>query len=209
MRVGSWLLGASGAATTLAAADAWTAFLPVSAGRAARVAAAALGMPLATYTAALVANTAVPAWHEARVTLPFTFAASAAASAGAAAVLTTPPDAAAPARRLAVGGAAATAATVELMKHRLGDLGEPYETGAAGRLRRAAMALTASGAGGIAAAGRRRRAAAAGAALLLAGAVCERWSIFRAGFQSAGDPRYTVEPQRRRVKSENFLAKSG
>ena len=43
-----------------------------------------LGLPLATYTAALIANTAVPAWHEARRELPFVFAAGAAASAGAA-----------------------------------------------------------------------------------------------------------------------------
>jgi hypothetical protein len=125
MSVGSWLLTASGLATTVAAADAWTPYVPVPAGRAARVAAAVLGMPLTTYTAALVANTSVPVWHDARVTLPFVFASSGAASAGAAGVLTTPAKDAAPARRLAVGGAAATAVTVELMRHRLGDLGEP------------------------------------------------------------------------------------
>jgi hypothetical protein len=36
---------------------------------------------------------------------------------------------------------------------------------------------------------------------MLAGAVCERWSIFRAGFQSAGDPKYTVGPQRRAIEA--------
>jgi Polysulphide reductase, NrfD len=200
MSVGSWLLGASGAATALAAADAWTGLVPAPAGRLARTASAVLGMPLATYTAALVANTAVPVWHEARGTLPFVFAASAATSAGAAAVVTTPADAAAPARRLAVGGAVATAATAELMKHRLGELGEPYERGAAGALRRTAMALSVSGAGLIAGLGRRRPAAIAGAGLLLAGAVCERWSVFRAGFQSARDPKHTVGPQRRAIE---------
>jgi hypothetical protein len=201
MSVGSWLLAASGLATTLAAADAWTPYVPVAAGRAARVAAAAFGMPLATYTAALVANTAVPVWHEARVTLPFVFAASAATTAGAAAVLVTPPDDAAPARRLAVGGAAATAVAMEVMTHRLGELGEPYATGAAGKLKRAAMGLSVTGAGLIAGLGRRRPGAIGGGALLLGGALCERWSVFRAGFQSAADPKYTVGPQRRAIEA--------
>jgi len=201
MSVGSWLLTASGLATTVAAADAWTPYVPVPAGRAARVAAAVCGMPLTTYTAALVANTAVPVWHEARVTLPFVFAASGAASAGAAAVVATPAKEAAPARRLAIGGAIAGIAALQVMERRLGDLAEPYRTGAAGGLKRAAGALTGAGAGLLAAAGRRRPAAVAGGTLLLAGAVCERWSIFRAGFQSAADPRATVEPQRRAIAS--------
>jgi hypothetical protein len=89
---------------------------------------------------------------------------------------------------------------MEVMTHRLGDLGEPYGTGAAGKLKRAAMALSVTGAGLIAGlGGRRRPAAVAGSALLLGGAVCERWSIFRAGFQSAADPKYTVGPQRRAI----------
>ena len=199
MSVGSWLLLASGGATTVAAADAWTRLVPVPFGRVARAAAAALGLPLATYTAALLSNTAVPVWHEARGALPFVFAGSAAASAGGAAVLVTPPEAAAPARRLAVGAAIATTAGVTAMERRLGELGEPYGTGAAGTLKRVALALTAGGAAAIAGLGRRRAGAAAGGALLLAGAVCERWSIFRAGFQSAGDPKYTVDPQRARL----------
>jgi Polysulphide reductase, NrfD len=199
MSVGSWLLGATGLATAVAAADAWTPYVPVPAGRAARAAAAALGMPLTTYTAALVANTAVPVWHEARATLPFVFAASGAASAGAAATVATPPRHAGPARRLAVGGAVATTLGLQVMERRLGDLGEPYKSGAAGKLKHAAEALTLSGAALLAGLGRRRPAAVAGGALMLAGAICERWSIFRAGFQSAADPKYTVDPQRRAI----------
>jgi hypothetical protein len=49
--------------------------------------------------------------------------------------------------------------------------------------------------------GRRRGAAVAGGAVLMAGAACKRWAVFRAGFQSAADPRYTVAPQRERVGS--------
>ena len=47
----------------------------------------ARGAPLATYTGALLANTAIPVWREARDELPWLFGASAAASAGAAASL--------------------------------------------------------------------------------------------------------------------------
>jgi hypothetical protein len=52
------------------------------------------------------------------------------------------------------------------------------------------------------AAGRRRTGMLAGAAMLLAGSVFERWSVFKAGFQSAADPKYTVGPQRDRLQSE-------
>ena len=199
MSVGSWVLAGSGLVTTIATADAWTGLVPAVLARPARPLAGALGLPLVTYTAALLANTAVPAWHEARRTLPFVFAASAAMSAGGAAVLTTPVAAAAPARRLAIGGAAASAAAVELMSHRLGALGTPYRTGAACTLKRAATGLTLAGAGLIAGAGHRRAAAAAGGALLMAAAACERWSVFRAGFQSAADPEATIGPQRARI----------
>jgi hypothetical protein len=86
------------------------------------------------------------------------------------------------------------------MERRLGFLAEPYKEGEAGRLARAAKALTATGALVAGARGGRRRGAAiAGGALVLAGEACLRWSVFKAGFQSARDPRYTVEPQRRRL----------
>src|SRR4051794_35011715 len=82
MSVGSWVLTASGMTTAVAAANAWAGLFPASA-RVARPAAALLGLPLSTYTGALVANTAVPVWHEARGLLPVVFASGAAASAGA------------------------------------------------------------------------------------------------------------------------------
>jgi hypothetical protein len=76
-------------------------------------------------------------------------------------------------------------------------LAAPYATGSAGRLKRAAQALTVAGTVVVAGFARRGRApAAVGGGLLLAGALCERWSIFRAGFQSAADPSFVVEPQR-------------
>jgi hypothetical protein len=201
MSVGSWILAASGATTSLAALNAQTGLFP-RAGRAAKIAAGVLGMPLSTYTAALVSNTSVPAWHGARWTLPFTFGASAAASAGAAAAVTTRPKAAAPARRLAVGGALAEALSAEFMKHQLGELGEPYSEGRSGAFRRVGAACLATGAAVLGGRGSRSRTAAvAGGSLIMAGALCARWSVFRAGFQSAADPKYTVGPQRARIEA--------
>jgi hypothetical protein len=86
-----------------------------------------------------------------------------------------------------------------MMERRLGDLGEPYHQGAAGRFARAGKALTAAGAAVMATAGRRRGRAAAGAGLMLAGAFATRWSVYKAGFQSAADPKYVVGPQRARL----------
>jgi hypothetical protein len=52
--------------------------------------------------------------------------------------------------------------------------------------------------------GRRRRGVAAvGATLVLAGSACERWAVYKAGFQSARDPRYIVEPQRARMAARD------
>jgi hypothetical protein len=159
-----------------------------------------LGPALATYTGTLVADTAVPVWHEAGRELPFVFAGSAAASAGAAAVLSTPAADAGPARRLAVTGALLELGAAQTMERRLGELGEPYHQGPAGRLARLAKACTATGAGLVAVGGRRRRAlAGAGAVLVLAGSACERWAVYKAGFQSVRDPKYVVAPQRARL----------
>jgi formate-dependent nitrite reductase membrane component NrfD len=197
MSVGSWLLAATGA--TAAATTSADLFGRRRAARAGRAATALLGLPLATYASALFADSAIPAWHEARRELPFVFAGSAAASAGAAAAIVTPAADAAPACRLAVVGIALASASAALMERRLGRLAAPYRTGAAGRYRKAARALTAAGALALALRGSRRRAA-LGGSLVLAGAVCERWSIFEAGFQSALDPAQTVVLQRERLE---------
>jgi polysulfide reductase-like protein len=200
MSVGSWILGASGAATTLAAVNAWTGFLPRPA-RVARPAAALLGLPLSTYTAALVANTAVPVWHEARRMLPFVFGSGAALSAGAAAVLITPPEHAGPARRLALASAALELGLNEAMRHRLGEHAEPYKRGAPSKLRLLSGAAVATGAALLARRGSGSRAASVAAgSLLAAGAACARWTVFRAGFVSASDPKYVVGPQREKIE---------
>jgi hypothetical protein len=193
MSIGSWILGASSTAIGLAATRSVLGWFP-RLGRAAG-ATAVLGPALSTYTAVLVADTAIPAWHEARRELPFVFAAGSAMSAGSAVAIA---GGGAPARRLALTGAAGELAASTVMERRLGALGEPYHEGEAGRFARAAKALTAAGALTMAVSGRRRMGAAAGGALMLAGAMATRWAVYKAGFQSAADPKYVVEPQRAR-----------
>lgn len=81
LSVGSWLLAGFGPTSVGAAGCEVLGILP-RVGRTAEAVAAALGPFVATYTAVLVSDTAVPAWHDARRELPFVFAASAVASAG-------------------------------------------------------------------------------------------------------------------------------
>ena len=199
MSVGSWILSAHGGVATLAGLSELSGRAP-RAGRAAELIAGAVGAALSTYTALLVADTAVPVWHEARRELPFVFAGGAMASAGAAAAMLAPVDEAGPARRLTLIGSVLELGTAKLMERRLGELGEPYGEGRVRQLKRASLGLTAAGAGVLWGAGRQSRAAAvAGGLATLGGAVCERWAVFRAGFASARDPKYTVKPQRERL----------
>jgi hypothetical protein len=193
MSVGSWILSAFGATTALATARSLGLVGRYAA--AASPAAATLGLPMTTYTAVLVANSAIPAWSAVRHELPFVFAGSALASAGGAALLTTAPRHAAPARRAAIAGAVIEGAATQLMERRHPVLAEPYHEGTAGRLGNLAKACTVAGAAAVAFRGRERTGALAGGALLLAGGVLQRWMVFKAGFQSAQDPKYTVLSQ--------------
>lgn len=197
MSVGSWTLvafsGAQGGAWLLAELG-WFPRLRVLAD----LAAGALGTVMATYTAVLFADTAVPVWHEARTELPFVFGAGAAASAGAGAWLFAGDDGA-PAQRMAIGGALVELVAMEVMRRRLGDLGEPYEREDAGRYTRAAKWLSAAGAVASAFGRRRPVLRVVGAGMLLGAALAERWAVYRAGFISARDPKYTVGPQRARA----------
>jgi DMSO reductase anchor subunit len=201
MSVGSWLLAAYGPAAGAAAILDVTGLFP-RLGRAATAGAAALGPAIATYTAVLAADTAVPAWHESYRQLPFVFVGSAAAAASGMALITSPLTENAPARSAAVFGATLELAAAKLMEHRLGIVGETYRQGKAGRLMRAAEALSVAGAAGAATlGGRSRTAAALGGAALLTASACTRFGVFYAGIRSANDPKYTVVPQRRRLES--------
>jgi formate-dependent nitrite reductase membrane component NrfD len=206
MNLGSWVLLVSGGASTTAAALQLLGKLrPVRI--AASVVSALAGPPLATYTGVLVADTAVPVWHDGRHELPWIFGASAAASAGAAASIFVKPRDAGPARRLAVAGVLAEGALMQAMELRLGKVGEVYRQGEAGKLSWAAKGLAGAGAALLARRGHKSRASAVlGGALVCAGEVCLRWAVFKAGFQSARDPKYVVESQRRRIEQDGTKA---
>jgi hypothetical protein len=91
-------------------------------------------------------------------------------------------------------------AIMTAMEVRLGEVGEPYHTGVSGILNGVAKAASLGGALMLARSGRRSRGAAVlGGALVLAGELALRWSVFKAGFASARDPKYTVRPQRARL----------
>jgi DMSO reductase anchor subunit len=198
LSVGSWILAPFGGLAAVSAAADLAGRLP-TVGRLAGAGAAVLGGPLATYTAALLSNTAVPAWHEAYREMPFLFAASAGAAAGGLLTATAPRDEAGPARRLAGACALADLAAVEAVRHRLGPLGRPYREGRPKRLLELARGLQVGGLLTLPLA-RRSRLAGVVSGLAFAGAsVATRFAVFQAGLASARDPAATVQPQRARV----------
>lgn len=199
LNIGSWLLASYGPVAGAAAASAVTGRAP-RAGTAATAAAAVLGPVVTTYTAALLSDTAVPAWHDAQREMPYVFAGSAATAAGGLGLVLAPPEQAGPARNLAVLGAAAELVAKSMLVRRLGFSAEPYHAGLAGRLMEAGEILTAGGLTAAALGGRSRLAAAAGGTALVAASALTRFGIFFAGRASARDPKYTIVPQRERIR---------
>jgi hypothetical protein len=209
MSVGSWLLAGYVPAAGLAAASVLTGRLP-RAGAAATAGAALLGPAVASYTAALISDTAVPAWHDGYPEMPFVFTGSGAMAAGGLGLLAgltarARPDETAPARNLALLGVAMETAAFERMEHRVGLTAEPYSEGRGGAYVRAGKALALLGAAGALLSQRSRAAAALSGIALIAASAATRWGIYHAGMASAADPKYTVVPQRQRL--ERFPAR--
>jgi formate-dependent nitrite reductase membrane component NrfD len=210
MSVGTWILAGYGPAAGIAAASelspGWLrrtvpGRLLDGLARPAGLSAAALAPAVASYTAVLLSQTAVPAWHSAHEELPFIFTASAAASAGGFGMVVAPTAEAGPARRLALYGAAVELAASQRLERRMGVAAEAFAEGLAGTQLTWASRLTAAGAFGAAFLARRSRTAAvASGAALLAGGFLERLGLLNAGRNSAADPRYTVQPQRERLR---------
>ena len=198
LSVGSWILAPFSGLTGASAASALTGWYPLL-GRLSAGAAGVLAPAMTTYTAVLLADTAVPGWHEVYRELPFVFAGSAVSSAGAVAMLTTPTGQTGPARRMAIAGSALELAAERRMEHTAGMVGEVYRTGRPGRVLRAARALTWTGAAASVFAGRHRAIGAVAGLCLSAAGAATRYGIFEAGRVSARDPRYTVVPQRQRL----------
>lgn len=212
MSVGSWILAGFSGCAGLAAADeadrATGGRLPLGrlrtllrgAGTAGGIGAGLLAPPLAAYTAVLLSDTAVPTWNEAREELPFVFVGSASLAAGGLAMITTPTAQTGPARALAVAGVAGELAASEVMERRMDPtVAETLHQGRAGTMLRVSKALAASGGLGTLLAGRSRAAGVLSGAALLASSALTRLGLFEAGLRSAEDPKYTVEPQKRRL----------
>lgn len=214
MSIGSWILTAYSAGMGVAAVaeldrlsservrlgplrGVLTAIEPV-----AGLEAAAFGPPLAAYTAVLLSDTANPTWNGAHRDLPFVFVSSASMAASGFALLTTPVRETAPARTLAVLGVLGDVAATRLMESRMDPVAaEPLHHGRAGRLMRWSERLAVAGGLGTVLFARHRLAAATSGLALMAASACTRFGVFEAGLHSARDPRYTVEPQRRRLAS--------
>lgn len=157
---------------------------------------------IASYTAVLLSQTAVPAWHEAHHQLPFVFTGSAAAASGGFGMLLAPCEEAAPARRFAAIGSAIEILATRRMEKKLGIVDEAYHCEKAGRRMRAAKVLTAVGLACSFAARRSRAAAVVGGLSLLSGSAALRLGVYEAGVASTKDPKYVVVPQRQRIAEQ-------
>ena len=199
MSVGSWLLSAYAPAALVAAASELSGRArPL--GVAGTGGAALLGPAVASYTAVLISDTAVPAWHHGYKQMPFVFVGSGAMAAGGAALMAAPRQQQGFPRRVALAGAATEIAAAQLLERNLGVSRESYKRGRAGLLMKAGEASAAAGCA-LAVVGRGRRwAGITSGALLVASSALTRFGIFHAGIDSAQDPRHTIEPQRERLR---------
>ena len=215
MSVGSWLLAGYGPVAGAAAVSEVTGILP-AAGTAATLGAGLLGPAIATYTAALICDTAVPSWHAGYREMPYVFAGSAASAAGGLGLLAIRPAEREPGpqpgrrRRGRRAGGQATADQAAGRHPRARVLARPGRAVRGGPDRRRAAA------GRDPDRGRRWRGRCSGGAAapsprwpassLLAASALTRYGIFEAGLASARDPKYTIVPQRSDVTPDRFVA---
>ncbi|WP_025737301.1 NrfD/PsrC family molybdoenzyme membrane anchor subunit [Mycobacterium genavense] len=212
MSIGSWILSLFSAGIGVAAAseiDRMTGeriplgpLRPVlrAAEGPAGLEAAVFAAPLAVYTAVLLTDTATPTWNAAYRDLPFVFVSSASLAASGLAMITTPVAEAAPARKLAVIGAVSDLISARFTEFRMDPVTrEPLDHGTPGRLLKGSELLAAAGGLGALLGGHRRDVAALSGLALLAASAMLRFGFFEAGKESARDPRYTMEPQKRRL----------
>lgn len=199
MNLGSWVLAA---ATPLSAGSALLTFTKgplYSLGWAAGIGAGILGLPLSTYTAVLISNTAVPIWQAGRRILPILFAGS--SMAGLASVLDLMKLSAVErdvVRSFGTVGRIAELAAGMVMDReaaRVERVGEPLRAGVSGVLWKAAKAATAASLLISLWPGQSRGRRIAAGVLGTAGALCLRFAIFHAGRASALDSRASFSQQ--------------
>jgi hypothetical protein len=198
LSVGTYILSPFGAAAGATAAVELLGWFP-RLKRFGGVVAAVFGGPLATYTGVLLANTAVPSWHEFHTRLPFVFGGSAMAAGGGICLALTPLSESEPARKMAIIGAGIELAAIRGIEGSDSIVAEPFHHGRPGKFMRAAKACTSTGLGLAVLGGRTRVGAVASGTLLAAGSLLTRFGIFEAGIASTKDPKYVVVPQRERL----------
>ncbi|WP_406070296.1 NrfD/PsrC family molybdoenzyme membrane anchor subunit [Micromonospora sp. NBC_01638] len=217
MSVGTWILAAFGPLAGVAAVAELAPLLPQHGalglarriappiGTVAGLAAAATAPALATYTGVLLADTAVPSWHDAYPSLPFVFAGSALAAAAGVGLIAAPAAETAPLRRLVLAAAAIELGGGHWLE-RQGLTAEPYTRGRSGRLVKAGRALLVVGTAAALVSRKSRVLSAISGAALVASSVATRFGVFEAGRVSARDPKYTVVPQRERLDQNGSAA---
>jgi formate-dependent nitrite reductase membrane component NrfD len=211
MSVGSWVLATSGAANTGALVLQNRRGFLGAIGDLAGFVGGLMGMPLAGYTAVLVANTAVPVWNLGRRSLPLLFMASGVGAAGSLLSLTASSEREhAAAERFAIAGKlgelAATAALHYEVRRQSPRAARPLTRGTSGALLTAATALTAASLVASLTSGRSRRRARNAAIAGAVGSLLLRFAIHHAGKASARDPQASFATQRRSRRASSTYA---
>ena len=199
LNTGSWVLASFSTFAGAGAASAVTGWLPRP-GQWARAGAAILGPLMTSYTAVLLADTAVPAWHEAHRELPFLFAGGCVGQwrrRGDDRCSTGAVRSGSSHGGHGYGDRARRRTPTHLPagvdRGALSDRsGRPVDAGGSpvGRCRVRWRRWRAAATGVV---------AAVGGLALVAGSLCTRFGVFEAGRESARDPKYTVVPQRQRL----------
>lgn len=207
MSVGSWILAAFSAGSAAAAVLPRLGLRRL--GDVGGLGAGMLAPALGTYTAVLLADTAVPVWQSTRRELPALFGASGLASSAALVELLGPDDerSQAIAHRLGIVAKAAELVAAQAVLRRADEIesvGRPLHQGASAAMWRAAGATTAASLALTLLPGRNGRRWRRRLAGLLGsvGAITIRFAIFQAGKASARDPRATFDQQRSTVTAD-------
>ena len=172
--------------------------------------AAAFAPPLTAYTAVLLSDTANPTWNAAYRHLPFVFVSSATMAGCGLSLVTTTTAETAPVRALAAAAALSDVASMKLMESQMDPVAaEPLHEGRPGAMLRWSERLALAGGLGAAVLGHNRAGAVVSGVALMAASALTRFGVFEAGMESARDPRYTVEPQRRRLEARRAAGQTG
>jgi formate-dependent nitrite reductase membrane component NrfD len=163
-------------------------------------AAAVLGLPLAGYTAVLLSNTAVPAWQNARKSLPALFMASAVSSAAGLLETTALSDHEHKVvRRFGIFGKTAELCAAFALEKEVGgveSVARTYKEGLGGSLWSAAKSLTAASLVVSVLPGKSRKKGFVTGMLATAGALAVRFAVYHAGKAATRDPKATFDTQR-------------